>query len=796
MNLKNHFAVRTIGLGCLVLVLALSLPAVRAEAASYVVNTTDDVNDGACDAVHCSLREAINAANANPGPDEISFDIPGPAPHLIVLRTTLPPLTDDGTTIDGTTEPGYAGHPVVAIRPCGQAVLVGCAASALGLPIQSSNNVIRGLSWFGFGIYNPSGPWQPDAGSPRAIDITGGAANRIEANYIGLDPAGTAVGNSAGLRLRSPGQIVTGNVISGSQIAIHILAPDQVIQGNRIGTDPGGMAADPNGWGIYLDNGSGSNLIGGAGASEGNLISGNDNAGLFVAHEAPGNEVYGNTVGTNAAGNAAVPNFNGLYIVGHDNHLGGPGPGEGNLISGNTAAGILISSSSEGNWIQGNRIGSDSSGAAAIPNGSGIESEGSYSTIGSQWPGEGNLILGNLADGINLNDLARHNWVVGNTIRSNGGAGIRTSQGPDVYWNNFSLNSIFENGGLGIELEHDTNEDILPPALTLVTLSSAHGTACPNCTVELFVADPDPSGAGEGKTHLVMVSADPDGNFSANFSGVAACDWITATNTDPEGNTSEFSANRRTCITLPWTWAVLAVAVFAVAGAVMGGTGGRRLRLPRALAVAGGGLVGGVTAMALVGVVAGLRIAAVEGPAFHRPLARPTPTIGSLEDSVELTLDALMTQVMAATLTAHPTSSPTATRTPTPVVTPTLTPSPTPAELPATLIQNANCRSGPGTEGYRIVTSFAAGEVVTLMGRNPEETWSLVRRDYADGSILCWIWDGALQGDTSDLPVLEPPPTMTPTPTPPVGCWVPGTAGNVCTYPCPAGASGGPCTLP
>ncbi len=175
MTLRYHLR-----LGLLVAMIVWLTPApAPAYAAALVVNTTDDINDGACNAAHCSLREAINAANTNPGPDEISFDIPGPAPHLIVLGTTLPPLTNDGTTIDGTTEPGYAGQPVVAIRPCGQAVLVGCAASALGLPIQSSNNVIRGLSWFGFGFYNSSGPWQVDASIPCAIAVANGTGNRI-----------------------------------------------------------------------------------------------------------------------------------------------------------------------------------------------------------------------------------------------------------------------------------------------------------------------------------------------------------------------------------------------------------------------------------------------------------------------------------------------------------------------------------------------------------------------------------------------------------------------------------------
>jgi CSLREA domain-containing protein len=85
MNLKNHFAVRTIGLGCLVLVLALSPPAVRAEAASYIVNTTDDINDGACNAARCSLRGAIRASNASAGPDTIGFSSLCPVPLTAIL---------------------------------------------------------------------------------------------------------------------------------------------------------------------------------------------------------------------------------------------------------------------------------------------------------------------------------------------------------------------------------------------------------------------------------------------------------------------------------------------------------------------------------------------------------------------------------------------------------------------------------------------------------------------------------------------------------------------------------------
>lgn len=731
--------------GLFILMFLVSLPSRPAKAASLVVNTTDDMDDGACDATHCSLREAINAANANPGPDEISFDIPGDAPHLVVIGTTLPALTDDATTIDGTTEPGYSGQPVVGVRACGVAMLLSCPAYALGLPIQSSDNVVRGLSWFGFGVYTSSGPWQPDANGSSAIEISGGSGNRIEGNHIGLAPGGAAIGNSTGLQLRSPGQVVSGNVLSANKVAIHILAANQVIQGNLIGTDPTGQSAVPNRWGVFLDANSSPSLIGGADVDEANLISGNE-MGVFIGHESTGNEVYGNLIGTNTAGNAAVPNSVGITLVGHYNHIGGPGSGEGNLISGNLGAGLLVSSSSESNWIQGNLIGSDATGAAAVPNGVGIESEGSTSTIGGQWPGEGNLILGNLGDGINLNDLATHNWVVGNIIQSNGGAGILTTQGPDVYRNNFSTNSIYDNGGLGIHVEADTNDDIQPPTLSMVTLSSAHGTACPNCTVELFIADPDPTGAGEGRTHLVMLSAGADGSFNATFSGVAACDWITATNTDTEGNTSEFSSNRRTCITMPWHWPALFVSGLLAAGALVGAVGSRRRRRPRTPSMVTGGVIGAIVGIGLTGALFGLHVAALEGPLAHLPRTRSTVTPASPVEDVQATIDAYLTQ-FAVTLS----------------VTPTLTPSitPTPAPLTFTPSINAYCRYGPS--GNFSSDEVAMKDQVYLMdGRNLDGSWYRIMITDIKG---CWVpaSAGMPSGDPSRLRVLAEVPTYTPT---------------------------------
>jgi CSLREA domain-containing protein len=76
---------------CLALVALLILPG-TALADSFVVNTTGETDDGQCIPAHCALREAITAANSNPGSDTISFNIPGPGPFtILVTQHRCPP---------------------------------------------------------------------------------------------------------------------------------------------------------------------------------------------------------------------------------------------------------------------------------------------------------------------------------------------------------------------------------------------------------------------------------------------------------------------------------------------------------------------------------------------------------------------------------------------------------------------------------------------------------------------------------------------------------------------------------
>jgi CSLREA domain-containing protein len=80
-------------------------PTVLAAPMTFEVNTVADSDDGVCSpaASGCMLREAINAANSNPGPDTINFDIPGPGVKTIHLTSNLP-FAGPGVTIDGYTQ--------------------------------------------------------------------------------------------------------------------------------------------------------------------------------------------------------------------------------------------------------------------------------------------------------------------------------------------------------------------------------------------------------------------------------------------------------------------------------------------------------------------------------------------------------------------------------------------------------------------------------------------------------------------------------------------------------------------
>jgi hypothetical protein len=327
-----------------------------------------------------SLRLAILAANGMEGLDTIIFRIPGEGPFTIRPLSPLPFVTDP-TVIDATTQPGFAGRPIVAV----DGTIAGAAVD--GLTINAGNSTVRGLAIHSF------------KGSGIVLQGLGG--NLLVGNFIGLDPSGTVDRGNAlfGVQVDDVGANMIGgttpglrNVISGNDLAgirlAALGASNNRVLGNYIGTDASGNAAVPNFQGVFIL-GAPRNLIGGTEPGAGNVISGNASAGLQILNdatvfdgqpvsnppgEATGNIVQGNFIGTNAAGTAAVPNFQGVFINdASGNLIGGSSPEANNVISGNSSAGIqILGDNATGNIIRRNSIGTDRSGRIPLPNDIGV----------------------------------------------------------------------------------------------------------------------------------------------------------------------------------------------------------------------------------------------------------------------------------------------------------------------------------------------------------------------------------------------------------------------------------------
>ncbi len=319
----------------------------------------------------------------------------------------------------------------------------------------------------------------------------------------------------------------------------------------EISDNTGGTIIDATGKNIILDGTNCTNCNGLTISSANNQINGltiinfnsNGYAGVKISGaQATGNEITGCKLGND--GTSARANYYGVVISSGAtaNIIGGATEAERNIISGNIDAGVdLNGTGTNYNQIKGNYIGINASGTAALANGVGIHiySDASSNIIGSTTVGEGNIIAYNLSDGIYLEGM-----------------------GSD--FNTISGNLIYSNGGLGIDLEPDgtgagsgTNNNISPPLVSSASVTALNtytfsGTACANCTVELFLVDKlslsveaDSTGYGEAIEYLGSGSADGTGNWTISGATIPGATgyYITTTATDSDGNTSEFSQN-------------------------------------------------------------------------------------------------------------------------------------------------------------------------------------------------------------------------------------------------------------
>jgi uncharacterized repeat protein (TIGR01451 family) len=239
-----------------------------------VLNTNDSGPD--------SLRQAITDANANVGNDTINFNIPGPGPHTINLLTTLPSITES-VTINGASEPDFAGTPVIELNG------INAGALANGLTINTSSCVVRGLVINRF--------------SGNGIALSGNQ-NIVEGNYIGTNLTGAfALSNSLdGVSIAGSTNTIGGttaaarNVISGNRNGIQISAGSGTqIRGNFIGTNAAGTTGIGNSANGVVIGGSSGNSVGAVGSASTNTIAFNGAAGVAVL-SGTGNSIQSNSI--------------------------------------------------------------------------------------------------------------------------------------------------------------------------------------------------------------------------------------------------------------------------------------------------------------------------------------------------------------------------------------------------------------------------------------------------------------------------------------------------------------------
>ncbi len=511
-------------------VLGTVLAAPPSTAAVFTVTSPADAGPG-------SLRQAMLDANAAFGADTIVFAIGASGPVTLAPLSPLPPVTD-AVTIDGSTQPGFAGAPLIAIDGA-QA-----GAGADGIDDVAGGSTFRGLAIGGF--------------DGRGLRLAGSEASAVEGCYVGLDVSGTVPrGNRlAGIAIVSGahriggGAAGAGNVIAGQAIGVVIDSPDpgSEVLGNWIGLRADGV---PTGSSLGLQIRSPATRVGGSAPGSGNVISGHQGDAVHIDVGADGTLLQGNRIGTDAAGLSAVPNTaNGVSIVGaHAIVVGGAEPGAGNLVSGNGGSALVIRG--DANIVQGNFLGTDATGLAPLGNGGGVHlGEATGSTLGGAAGGEGNVIAYNADFGVAVSS-GTGNSIRRNAIHSNGRIGIDLLDGdlaaghtandegdPDEGANhlqNFPLVELVESVPLGTRI--------------VGSLRGAPGSYVIDFYTD-FACAPRPRSLPQARAYRgeTLVSIEehhaPQHEGEAHFDVTLAVSLpadvlVTATATDAGGNTSE-----------------------------------------------------------------------------------------------------------------------------------------------------------------------------------------------------------------------------------------------------------------
>jgi hypothetical protein len=416
-----------------------------------------------------------------------------------------------------------------------------------------------------------------------AVRITGegSSQNMIQNNLIGISKSGSlSRTNGDGVIITgSSNNIIADNVISGSSVrgvsnhnvGVGLIGipgnanatSGNVIRGNRIGTNAAGtrfIANSTDGVRIFD---AANNTIGGTIIADRNVISGNDGAGIQIRgfanpEDVTGNKILNNFIGPHADGLKTMGNSGaGVKIISSDGNVIGT-RGSGNVISFNFP-GVLIANSSH-TKVQGNLIGTNKDGVCGTPIGQGqacdfgngrgimiVEDEGfiggapDNNLIGSEDHLEGNVIAFSNAQGVLVNSGVK-NSILGNVFFGNLGPQIDLTldkaDGDDINANdNLDVDPVAGQPGPN-GLQNFPFADEVAPQRTRVALHSKPNT---QYRIELLSFDLNTGSF----VHATNGTTDALGNFELIIDlslPIPTNHCLSATATDPEGNTSEMVA--------------------------------------------------------------------------------------------------------------------------------------------------------------------------------------------------------------------------------------------------------------
>lgn len=500
--------------------------AVNATATNpLAVTNTNDSGTG-------SLRAVIAHANANPADDVITFAIPGAGPHTISVTSALPQITDNGISIDGTTQSGTVCGDLWAGGGHDLRVRIDGPGGFGGLDIRGDDVAIKGLSVTGF---------------DKGFYVFGANNTTIQCSYAGIAPDGSAAGATDGFDARAMVfDTVTnptlgglggtdGNVIgasTGHGVVFSNNSTGISVRNNFIGTDPTGMAARANALDGLLF--WGGNIT--VSEVSSNVISGNARDGIItfggssIGGVSGDMLVQGNYIGVDRTGNTALPNGNHGWHAHSGNFangvtIGGSGAGQGNVIAGNGGAGFAAASDYDNVTFLGNHIGTGANGSADLGNGGDgiIMLKGNGIAIGNGTANGRNVIANNggkglvFQEGANLSIRGNYIGIAGDgaTAAGNDGGGIslRTDPGFGGYSSAvIDGNVIASNGNTGIDITSQ-NGSTLGIASTITVTNNRVGVAADGTTAR------GNGGAGIKNTNTpgtILIGGSGNGNIIAH----------------------------------------------------------------------------------------------------------------------------------------------------------------------------------------------------------------------------------------------------------------------------------------